>query len=107
MILSGEKTEEYREIKPYWIIRLISDDFNWNCETSEDRNAHFVACPSGFYKKYDSVAFKNGYAKDAPTIEIECNGIERGEAKPEWSGNWKGDVFIIKLGEITSTANCR
>lgn len=29
-------------------------------------------------------------------------GIERGKAKPEWSDNWQGDVFIIKLGNVIS-----
>ena len=27
MILSGEKTEEYREIKPYWVQRLVDEDY--------------------------------------------------------------------------------
>lgn len=26
MIVSGEKTEEYREIKPYWIDKLVNQD---------------------------------------------------------------------------------
>ena len=87
MILIGEKTEEYREIKDYWIKRLLDAD--------------------GFHKKYDRVIFKNGYSATAPTIEIEFKGLSCGTAKSEWSGNWKGDVFIIKLGKIISTANCR
>lgn len=102
MIKSGEKKEEYREIKPYWIKRLISDDFNWDCETSIKRNVHYIACPNGFYKKYDTVTFKNGYAKDAPVITCELISIARGEAVPEWSDNWQREVFIIKLGKIIS-----
>lgn len=31
MIAAGEKTEEYREIKPYWIKRLTT-----NCEVAYD-----------------------------------------------------------------------
>ena len=31
MIVAGEKTEEYREIKPYWIKRLTT-----NCEVAYD-----------------------------------------------------------------------
>ena len=31
MIVTGEKTEEYREIKPYWIKRLTT-----NCEVAYD-----------------------------------------------------------------------
>ncbi len=38
MIASGEKTEEYREIKPYWNTRLYG-------------------------KEFDLVKFRNGYSK--------------------------------------------
>lgn len=33
MILSGEKKEEYREIKPYWTIRLAKSFGYINCAT--------------------------------------------------------------------------
>lgn len=80
MILSGEKKEEYREIKPYWQKRL-----------------------SGNYP--DVIVFKNGYAKDAPTITIQCLGITTGFAVSEWSDNWQGEVFVIGLGNIIETKN--
>lgn len=82
MILSGEKREEYREVKPYWEKRLDNGVV------------------------YDIIEFRNGYAKNAPTIVIHCLGIYTGLAKPEWSDNWKGNVFIIKLGSIIETKNC-
>lgn len=28
MIVTGEKTEEYREIKPYWVARLFQNNSN-------------------------------------------------------------------------------
>ena len=28
MIVAGEKTEEYREIKPYWVARLFQNNSN-------------------------------------------------------------------------------
>jgi hypothetical protein len=79
MIASGEKKEEYREFKKYWINRL---------------------CTDLSFKKYDFIEFKNGYGKNAPTMLVEFNGLRIGEAKPEWSDNWQGDVFIISLGKI-------
>lgn len=82
MIASGEKKEEYREIKPYWIKRLFADEW---------------IISSHYFKR---IVFRNGYAKDAPTITVECKGIFKGSAKPEWSDNWQGEVFIIKLGKI-------
>lgn len=95
MIASGEKKEEYREIKPYWESRFIDPLLAYDASLSE-----FI------YGKglidFDAVTFRNGYAKDAPTIILECKGIMIGLAKPEWSDNWQGNVFIIKLGEIIS-----
>lgn len=89
MILSGEKLEEYREIKDYWKTRLTNQKKGWARPES-----HWT------FNEFDSIIFKNGYAKDAPTFEIECLGIKTGAAVPEWSDNWKGKVFIIKLGKI-------
>jgi hypothetical protein len=40
-----------------------------------------------------------------PKIVIECRGIRIGKAKPEWSDNWQGDVFVIELGNIIETSN--
>lgn len=96
MILSGEKTEEYRDIKPYWVRRLIG---NWQHYTPES------VFYSGMYMMpygIDKIRFKNGYAKDAPEFVIEWRGIEVGEPNPNWSpaaahGKF---VFILKLGKI-------
>lgn len=90
MIASGEKKEEYREVKRYWIQRLCDEvEYETNYGSWE-----------GVFKKFTHVEFKNGYGKNAPSILVECNGITIGKAKPEWSDNWQGDVFIIKLGNI-------
>jgi len=80
MILSGQKKEEYREIKPYWITRLKFDI--WNT------------------KPFDFIEFRNGYAKTAPTMIVECKGIRVDMPKPEWSENAKGVCFVIELGTI-------
>lgn len=85
-IASGEKTEEYREIKPYWISRFQA----WG-------NA-FDAC-----RDFNIVQFKNGYAKNAPTITLECEGIKIGTGKSEWGAI--GESYIIKLGKILSIKN--
>lgn len=74
MIASGEKTEEYREIKPYWEKRLRG-------------------------RIYDAVSFRNGYSRDAPTILVDCHGIHVGHGFSEL-GAPKETVFIINLGRI-------
>lgn len=89
MILSGEKKEEYREMKDYWVNRFCNHDI--------DRDfLHLALSPC----KFDVVLFSNGYAKNRPQVLVELLSIETGNAKPEWSDNWAGEVFIIKLGNI-------
>ena len=96
LILLGEKTQEYREIKQHWISRLILDN-SVHHEYSE-RSLHV-------YKNYDAVEFKNGYGKNAPTILIELQGFSIGQGKKEW-GAEQGEVyFIIHLGKIINTKN--
>jgi len=63
MILSGEKKEEYREIKKYWNKRFLD---NYNSIGHEEFEPE--------HTKYDTIVFRNGYAKNAPTIKIECLG---------------------------------
>ena len=101
MIESGVKTEEYREIKPYWIKRLCE---NW---VGRDR---FIDCMNNccinciqtkLYNlyKYDAVKFSYDYTKRTMTFEIES--ITIGKGKPEWGAPTE-DVFIIKLGKRIS-----
>ncbi|MFC2444625.1 MAG: ASCH domain-containing protein [Veillonella parvula] len=80
MILSGKKTEEYREIKPYYILRLIRRD-------------------------YDNVVFRNGYARDAPSLTIELKTIRFGTGKPEWGAVPNKKYFVLSLGNIINTKN--
>lgn len=102
MIASGEKKEEYREIKPYWATRFSNLPYDWCTDIDLFKN-QFVRHCTGFeqnFRYFDQITFRNGYQKNAPTITVQCLGIDIGEAKPEWSDNWQGDVFRIKLGEI-------
>ena len=75
MILLGEKTEEYRDIKPYYNLRLIGRD-------------------------YDTVVFRNGYARDAPTLTIELKAIRFGTGNPEWGAEEGKTYFVLYLGKI-------
>ena len=76
MIASGEKTEEYREIKPYWLTRL-------------------------YYAKvwFDHVLFINGYNKDSPRIEKKIESITFGRPKKGLCPDefLDKDYFVIKF----------
>ena len=78
MIESGVKTEEYRDIKPYWTKRLTVDN-------------------GPMMRDYTYVCFSYGYTERRMTFEVENITIGRG--KPEWGAPEDRDVFIIKLGK--------
>ncbi len=84
MISKGVKKEEYREIKDYWIKRL------------KDMG---LQEPFHAFIPYDKIVFKNGYAKNAPTMVVQFDGIRIGKGNKDWGAD--DEVrFCIKLGNI-------
>jgi hypothetical protein len=79
MIDAGIKTEEYRELKDYWITRLHNRD-------------------------YDEVQFRHGYKTNAPTMRFKVLGFSAyiGTGNPEWGAKVGIEYFVIKLGERVS-----
>jgi hypothetical protein len=76
MISSGEKKEEYREVKDYWMKRL----------------AGIKGVGTGYYftllgnrenkcLEYDAVHSRNGYSKNAPEMLFDCKGIKVDKGK--------------------------
>ena len=110
-IVSGEKTEEYREIKPYWVARFYYDRFGklspkmvkeladsvakyGDTEHFEAKNGIEVS-----FVPYTHVLFINGYGDDKPRIEKEIMGITIGKPKKglcpyKWLDK---EFFIIKF----------
>jgi hypothetical protein len=101
MIASGEKKEEYREIKPHWITRFVED-----ADYPKDRNVYDFTDGYGQdyvitkYFDFTNILAKNGYAKDAPAIIWKHEGITIGEGKPEWGAEPGKIYFILKIGEL-------
>lgn len=83
MIVSGEKKEEYREIKKYYISR-----FNPSGNLLDD-------C-----RDYAIVEFRNGYGKKAPTMSFRCEGVTIGQGNPDWGAIVGQEYYVIKLGEV-------
>jgi len=114
---SLRKNEEYRAITPFWIKRLVRNNEElepqvWDelCDCLKEPTLHFTYIQELLdsfeceFKKYDVVqAWNGGYCGgNLPNYVREFKGISIGKAKPEWSDNWQGDVFVIKLGDIIS-----
>ena len=98
MIASGEKTEEYREIKPYWEKRLldyeaIKRDFEMLVfrRSLVGKGVDPLAYPRGF----THVRFHRGYTKITMTFEIDS--IAFGNGKEEWGAEPGKMYFVIKL----------
>jgi hypothetical protein len=103
MIASGEKTEEYREIKPYWFRRLAMCSgkspipHGYTC-----KKAFCSSCVygGGFVEKpYSIVKFRHGYSKNAPTLTFRMNEIRVTTGFHEWGAEPGKKYFVIKLGE--------
>lgn len=92
MIESGVKTEEYREIKPYWIKRFCH---LW--DMCGNGGGHCSDCfKNPIVKPKPYVQFSYGYTKR--TMAFEVKSICTGYGKPEWGAPKDRDVFIIALG---------
>jgi hypothetical protein len=83
LINNNIKTEEYREIKDYWISRI--------CDVVEPYKYNI--------RKFDVVEFKNGYKSSAPKSTFKILDITVGKGNPEWGAEIDEDYFVIKLGE--------
>lgn len=89
MTKSGGKTEDYREITPYWIKRLC-DDVEYYGKSWE-----------GVFKNFETNIMTLGYPKSTNTeriIKFKHAGIEIREGKPEWGAEPGKLYFVIKHG---------
>lgn len=87
MIKSGVKKEEYREIKPYWKIRL----------RNAQKISQLTTVYSGF-KNFDKVVFTLAYPKaDDNEHRLEFNNphIYIGKGRPEWGAEPGKNYFVI------------
>jgi hypothetical protein len=106
MILSGEKKEEYREIKVYWVKRLIG-----NIWTSKEdfeywlNNLPEYATLQHVLNNYDTITFKNGYSKNAPEMVVRLKKITVEYGVEKWGAIPDTNYFVFQLGEILSTKN--
>lgn len=117
MMLSGEKTEEYRDVKDYWIRRLvfICEEMEWGiwegfCGDLSNPTMRYNSVEdlmdtyeAGF-KNFEYVEFVNGYGDHRPRVVARFGGITIGVGSQAW-GAPNIPVFIIKIGEIVSKEN--
>lgn len=79
MIVSGDKKEEYREIKPYY----------------DSRFGKFFAAPDD----KAMIVFRNGYSAKSPAAEAVCR-LRKGKGRPEWGAEPGVDYYILDIHEV-------
>lgn len=87
--LSGEKTEDYREINKYWRRRLFK-------KGSELK-----------IKEFDLVRFTNGYGAHRPSMDKEWKGLLVDEGNPNWGAKDGKKYFVILCGKILEKRNIK
>ena len=98
MIASGEKKEEYREIKPYWTKRLdrVFTRF-YNTNEIPDDDGHI---PEYLWSQERQVVkYRNGYSSNAPEIECEVS-LREGYGKEEWGAVPGVKYYVFTIHRI-------
>lgn len=93
MILSGEKKEEYREIKPYYDTRFdrafrLKEPYVW-----ENNYSPFT------------VEFRNGYSSESPSFVARI-WLSIDEGNPDWGAEPGVKYYVLHIEDIVSTYKC-
>ena len=97
MILSGEKTEEYREIKPYWTTR-IENAFKVAI-INDERIVPWEIIHRGWRMPEKKIRLRCGYQKKAHTALATVN-LKIGTGRPEWGAEPGKPCFIFEILEV-------
>lgn len=85
MILSGEKLEEYRQIKTYYRTRFFSKGFLDSEGNPTDRQ--------------EWILFRNGYFKSSPSFMAYCQ-LSIKEGNPEWGATPNERYYTFQILEV-------
>ena len=110
MILSGEKKEEYREIKEYYETRFRnlfgaitiypSSIFS---HKSEYELLQGEAVPEEIRKDSVQEIFRNGYSKNSKAIKARCR-LRIGKGKTEWGAEPSKQYYVLEILNIEELA---
>lgn len=85
MIASGEKQEEYREIKPYWQKFFVYGLIKIGGICHSPKNV--IIC------------FSHGYNKNRPQMRFKCRGLVIRTGRPAWGAEPGKEYFVIQIGD--------
>ena len=114
MTKAGIKTEDYREITPYWIKILCENykgDLSEICNDFEEAPmfSDYPECLDGIiikssieFKKFNQNTMTLGYSKkrdNERTLVLKHKGIEIRTGNPDWGAEPNKLYFVIKHGK--------
>ena len=111
MILSGEKEEEYRDIKEYYETRfqnLFGALTVHSVSVFSDNEEYELLQGESVIKQIrkDSVQeaiFRNGYSKNSKAIKARCR-LRIGKGRPEWGAEPDKQYYILEILNIEELA---
>lgn len=111
MILSGEKKEEYREIKEYYETRfqnLFGAITIYPSSFFSDRSKYELlqgeAVPEEIRKdSVQEIIFRNGYSKDSKAIKARCR-LRIGKGRPEWGASQGKQYYVLEILSVEKLA---
>lgn len=114
MILSGEKKEEYREIKEYYETRfqnLFGAITIYPSSIFSHRSKYELlqgeAVPEEIRKdSVQEIIFRNGYSKDSKAIKARCK-LRIGKGKSEWGAEPDKQYYILEILSVENWQQTR
>ena len=98
MILTGEKTEEYREVKPYYTMRFRQFvSLNPDVPDCAVEDLFRRAAQTGGVK-YRNVVLRNGYSWHSPAMRISGRIMIR-QGRPEWGAAKGREYYVLTVDE--------
>lgn len=90
MIKSGEKKEEYREIKLYWFKRFSKNIIIFHYD---GHGRHLI-----------EVILRNGYNSNSPQMKCKCI-LRIGQGKEEWGAEPNKEYYVLEILEVLNSDN--
>lgn len=111
MILSGEKKEEYRDIKEYYETRFqnLFGALTVHSVSAFSDNEEYTLLQGEFVIKQirkdsiQEVVFRNGYSKNSKSIKARCR-LRIGKGKTEWGAEPDKQYYILEILNIEELA---
>ncbi len=96
-IASGEKLEEYREIKDYYRSRFFDGWDKVKAGGLYWHNEQFEQHPQ--FKNFDFLILRNGYQSNSPKLTLRNPKIKIDKGRPEW-GAEPGKLYFVITWEV-------